>query len=65
MSDGVSPGSFFPPLSHGAPLLPEGEVCANLDVLGGGATTAAILEDNLATHGGLLVPIIVIIVGGI
>ena len=60
MSYGVSSRSFFPPLSHGAPLLPKGEVGAHLDVLGGGAT-AAILEDDLATHGRLLVHIIVVI----
>jgi hypothetical protein len=58
---GASSGSFLLPLPP-RPLLPEGDGGAHLDVLGGGATTAAILEDDLATHWGLF---LFIVIGGI
>jgi len=60
MSYGVSSSNFLPPLPQGAPrLLPEGDGGAHLDVLGGGAT--AIIEDDLATHGGLILLIVLVI----
>jgi hypothetical protein len=57
---GISSGNFLPPLPH-RPLLPECDGGADLDVLRGGAT-AAILEDDLATHGGLF---LFIVIGGV
>jgi hypothetical protein len=57
---GISSGSFLLPLPP-RPLLPEGDGGADLDVLRGGAT-AAILEDDLATHGGLF---LFIVIGGV
>jgi hypothetical protein len=53
---GVSSGNFLPPLPP-RPLLAEGDGGAHLDVLGGGPT--AILEDDLATHGGLFLFIVI------
>jgi len=58
---GASSGNFLPPLPP-RPLLPEGDGGAHLDVLGGGPTTA-IMEDDLATHGGLILVIVIVIRG--